>query len=85
MFPEKIDYVLCKKSVEDPIHFIIHCERYKEYRDLFVKNMTNLNMKIRKNYPNKILQLSFNFEVNAEVLRHCQNFIKDIYASRSEV
>ena len=63
MFPEKIDYVLCKKSVEDPIHFIIHCERYKDYRDLFVKNMTNLNMKIEKNYPNKIIQLSFNFEV----------------------
>ena len=28
---------ICKKSVEDPIHFILHCERYKDYRDLFVK------------------------------------------------
>ena len=47
--------------------------------------MTNLNMKIEKNYPNKIIQLLFNFEVNAEVSRHCLNFIKYIYASRSEV
>ena len=47
--------------------------------------MTNLNMKIEKNYPNKIIQLLFNFEVNAEVSRHCVNFVKDIYASRSEV
>ena len=44
--------------------------------------MTNLNMKIEKNYPNKIIQLLFNFKVNNEVLRHCLNFIKDIYASR---
>ena len=56
-----------------------------DYRDLFIKNMTNLNMKIEKNYPNKIIQLLFNFEVNAEVSRHCINFVKDIYASRSEV
>ena len=70
---------------EEFIHFIIHCGRYKDYRDLFIKNMTNLNMKIEKNYPNKIIQLLFNFEVNAEVSRHCLNFIKDIYASRSEM
>ena len=49
------------------------------------KNMTNLNIKIEKNYPNKIIQLLFNFEVNAEFSRHCLNVIKDIYASRSEV
>ena len=86
MFPEKIDYVYVKNSVEDPIHFIIHCERYKDYRDFFfLKNIINLNVKIEKNYPNKIIQLLFNFEVNAEVSRHCLNFIKDIYASRSEV
>ena len=47
--------------------------------------MTNLKMKIEKNHPNKIIQLLFNFEVNAEVSRYCLNFIKDIYASRSEV
>ena len=47
--------------------------------------MTNLSIKIEKNYPNKIIQLLFNFEVNAEVSRYCLNFIKDIYASRSEV
>ena len=38
--------------------------------------MTNLNIKIKKNYPNKIIQLLFNFKVNAEVSRHCLNFIK---------
>ena len=85
MFPEKIDYVYVKNIVEYPIHFIIHCERYEDYRDLFVKNIINLNVKIEKNYPNKIIQSLFNFEVNAEVSRHCLNFIKDIYASRSEV
>ena len=83
--PREDRLCICKKSVEDPIHFILHCERYKDYRDLFIKNMTNLNMKIEKNYPNKIIQLLFNFEVNAEVSRHCVNFVKDIYASRSEV
>ena len=85
MFPEKIDTLYLTLSYIDPIHFILHCERYKDYRDLFIKNMTNLNMKIEKNYPNKIIQLLFNFEVNAEVSRHCINFVKDIYASRSEV
>ena len=47
--------------------------------------MTNLNMKIEKNYPKKIIQLLFNFEVNAEVSRHCLNCVKNMYASRSEV
>ena len=74
--PREDRLCICKKSVEDPIHFILNCERYKDYRDLFVKNMTNLNMKIEKNYPNKIIQLLFNFEVRAEVSRHCLNFEK---------
>ena len=67
------------------MHFILYCERYTDYRDLFVKNMTNPNMKIEKNYHNKIIQLLFNFEVNAEVSRHCINFVKYIYTSQSEV
>ena len=83
--PREDRLCICKKSVEDHIHFILHCERYKDYRDLFVKNMTNLNIKIEKNYPNKIIQLLINFEVNAEVSWHCLNFVEDIYASRSEV
>ena len=78
-------YKLSKKSVEDPIHFIIQRERYKDYRDLFVKSMLNLSMKIEKKYPSKIRQLLFNFELNAEVSRHCLNFNKDIYELRSEV
>ena len=64
----RIDYVLCKKSVEDPIHFIIHCERYKDYRDSFVKKLTNLNMKIKKKNSNKIIQFCKNFKVNAATL-----------------
>ena len=47
--------------------------------------MKNVNMKVEKNYPNKIIQLFFNYRVNAEVSRHCLNFIKYIYTSRGEV
>ena len=54
---EKIEYVYV---TEDPIHFIIHYQKYKYFRDLLVINMTNLIMKIEKNYPNKIIQLLFN-------------------------
>ena len=32
-------------------------EKYKDYRDLFVKNITNPNMKIEKNYLYKIIVL----------------------------
>ena len=75
-------YILCKKSVEDPMHFTIHCKKYKDYRGLFGKNMTNQKMKIERNYPNKTIQL---FKVNADLLRHCLIFFKDIHALRSEV
>ena len=43
----------CKKIVEDTINAIIHCEKCKDYRNLFVKDMTNLNMKIENNYTTK--------------------------------
>ena len=50
--PREDRLCICEKSVEDPIHFIIHYEKYKDHGDLLLKNMTILNMKIEKNYPN---------------------------------
>ena len=46
--PREDRICICDKSVEDPIHFIIHYHKYKDFRDLLVKNMTNLIMKIEK-------------------------------------
>ena len=42
-------------------------------------------MKIENKNANTTIPLLFNFEVNAEVSRHCLNFITYIYALRSEM